>query len=307
MNQPHVHILMGTKNAGAFLSDQLASIRRQNHRDWSLWISDDSSIDSTWEGLLDFRSNTPEYDIRLLKGPNVGVAANYFYLLAQRELAGQWVAFCDQDDVWLPHKISRGVKLLKDRENSHVYSSRSFYVDAKLSGIGVSPEPMRPCHFGNSIVQNCLRGNTIICPPGVTDYLRSILYTTANAEIPFHDWWMYQALTGAGFSVIHDRKPSILYRQHNANVMGAPVSHLKHRLVHIAKGEFANWVDSNASAMLRLSSVLDAPARGKLLRFLDWRMTCNTRRRPTLNSMGIYRQTYVGDIALNLFARCGWL
>jgi len=307
MKEPHVHILMGTKNAGVFLAEQLASIRRQEHRGWSLWISDDTSTDSTWEGLLDFQSNTPDYDIRLLKGPNTGVAGNYFYLLGQKELAGQWVAFCDQDDVWMPHKISRAVELLKHRENSDVYSSRSFYVDARMSGLGVSPNFMRPCNFGNAIVQNCLRGNTIVCPPGVTDYLRSILFTSASAEIPFHDWWLYQAITGAGFGVIHDEKPSIFYRQHDANVMGAPVGHLRHRLTRIVDGTFANWIDANASAMLRLSPVLDAGAREKLLRFHEWRTRCNTRGRPPLNSMGIYRQSYSGNIALSLLARCGRL
>ena len=50
MTEPHVHILMGTKNGGMFLADQLASIRGQSHQDWSLWASDDGSTDGTWGG-----------------------------------------------------------------------------------------------------------------------------------------------------------------------------------------------------------------------------------------------------------------
>jgi len=46
---------------------------------------------------------------------------------------------------------------------------------------------MRPVIFGMPIVSElAFRGNTMSCSPGVTDYLRSILFTSASAEIPFH-------------------------------------------------------------------------------------------------------------------------
>ena len=69
MTEPHVHILMGTKNGGMFLADQLASIRGQSHQDWSLWASDDGSTDGTCEALENFKAETPHHDIHLLKGP----------------------------------------------------------------------------------------------------------------------------------------------------------------------------------------------------------------------------------------------
>ena len=112
MTEPHVHILMGTKNGGMFLADQLASIRGQSHQDWSLWASDDGSTDGTCEALENFKAETPHHDIHLLKGPQSGVAANYYKLLKNQELDGRWVAFSDQDDIWLPHKLSRAVALV---------------------------------------------------------------------------------------------------------------------------------------------------------------------------------------------------
>ena len=86
MAEPHVHILMGTKNGGMFLADQLASIRGQSHQDWSLWVSDDGSTDGTWEALENFKAETPHHDIHLLKGPQKGVAANYYKLLKNQRL-----------------------------------------------------------------------------------------------------------------------------------------------------------------------------------------------------------------------------
>jgi len=303
MAEPHVHILMGTKNGGMFLADQLASIRGQSHQDWSLWASDDGSTDGTWEALENFKAETPHHDIHLLKGPQRGVAANYYKLLKNHELDGKWVAFSDQDDVWLPHKLSRAVALVGRLGGRCVYSSRSYYVDQTGGRLGTSPMLNRPYRFGNAIVQNVLRGNTIVIPPIVTNYLRSILSTTDVAETPFHDWWMYQAITGAGFGILHDQKPGVLYRQHGENLVGAPVRHLRRRARCMADGTLVNWIDANAAAMYRIAPVLTAAAREQLLRFLDWRSQSHTKGRAALTSLGIYRQTQAGDLALRALAQ----
>ncbi|MFU1607720.1 hypothetical protein ACM25O_15295 [Sulfitobacter pontiacus] len=161
----------------------------------------------------------------------------------------------------------------------------------------------RPYRFGNAIVQNVLRGNTIVIPPIVTNYLRSILSTTDVAETPFHDWWMYQAITGAGFGILHDQKPGVLYRQHGENLVGAPVRHLRRRARCMADGTLVNWIDANAAAMYRIAPVLTAAAREQLLRFLDWRSQSHTKGRAVLTSLGIYRQTQAGDLALRALAQ----
>jgi glycosyltransferase involved in cell wall biosynthesis len=303
MCEPQIHILMGTKNAGGFLSEQLDSFRGQTHRNWSLWASDDGSTDATWAKLIAFKENTPDHDIHLLKGPQRGVAENYFSMLRNNDLAGQWVALSDQDDVWLPQKLFRAVARLRYHEEISVYSCRSRYVDENMSPLGASQMLGRPCRFGNAIVQNVLRGNTIVIPPIVTDYLRSILHTTESAEIPFHDWWIYQAITAAGFDVIHDEQPGILYRQHDGNLLGSPGRHIGRRVACLTDGTFVKWVDANAAGMYRLVPVMTATARDQLLRFLDWRTQGNTGDRAALTSLDIYRQTHAGDLALHVLAR----
>ena len=71
----------------------------------------------------------------------------------------------------------------------------------------------------------------------------------------------------------------------------------------MADGTLVNWIDANAAAMYRIAPVLTATAREQLLRFLDWRSQSHTKGRAALTSLGIYRQTRAGDLALRALAQ----
>ena len=108
---PHVHVLMATWNGAAHLEEQLRSFEAQTHRDWSLWVSDDGSTDATGRILADHAAAHPGR-VHLFEGPRRGSAANFLSLLAQPDLPPGVVALADQDDVWLPHRLERGLEWL---------------------------------------------------------------------------------------------------------------------------------------------------------------------------------------------------
>ena len=108
-SSPPVRILLATWNGAAHLSEQLDSYLAQDHGNWALWVSDDGSDDGTWEILEDFRAAHPDREIRLLRGPGQGAAANFLSLLTHPELPPGPVALSDQDDVWKPCRLSRGL------------------------------------------------------------------------------------------------------------------------------------------------------------------------------------------------------
>ncbi|WP_257884317.1 glycosyltransferase [Sulfitobacter sp. CW3] len=307
MSLPHIHILLCTKNGGPYIEAQLKSILAQTHQDWTLWISDDGSTDQTLPSVNRFIAAHSDRDIRVVTGPGKGCAQNFMTLLARPELTRAWIVFADQDDVWMPHKLTRAVDMIWRGTGAQIYASRSIYTDAALNPIGMSPDYQRPFEFGNALVQNVLRGNTLVMPPDVTEFLVSTLPFALNAGVPFHDWWVYQTATGAGFDVIHDAKPGLFYRQHDNNLLGSSRTHAGHRAAILLRRVFAEWIDRNVRVLSDLSPVLTRQSRRVLFDFIDWRAQPASDWRATPQSIGIYRQSLSGDIALRILARLGKL
>jgi glycosyltransferase involved in cell wall biosynthesis len=307
MKLPHVHILLCTKNGGPHIMAQLQSILGQTHAEWTLWISDDGSTDQTLLCISRFIGANPDRDIQLVQGPRQGCAQNFMTLLSRPELDRSWVAFCDQDDVWMPHKLERAVNMVWRGTGAQIYASRSVYTDANMNVLGASPAFRRPFEFGNALVQNVLRGNTLVMPPDVTDFLRGTLPFALNAGVPFHDWWVYQIVTGAGFDVIHDVKPGLFYRQHDGNLLGSNYMHAGRRAAVLLRRVFADWIDRNVNVMHDLSPVLTRKSRRVLFDFMDWRAKPEFGWRAPPQSIGVYRQSQGGDLALGVLARLGML
>jgi|GEM_PF-178198 len=301
---PHIHILMCTKDGEAWLADQLSSILTQSHSDWSLWISDDGSRDATLGIISAFISGNPERDIRLFRGPQRGCAQNFLSLLARPELTSPWVAFADQDDIWMPHKLQRSIEMIRRGTGAQIYASRCVYINAKGNTGGVSPQYHRPYGFGNALVQNILRGNTLVMPPVISGYLQSVFSLTREFDLPFHDWCIYLAVTGAGFDIIHDEKPGLFYRQHSNNLLGACRSNALRRARLIYKHQFSDWLDRNIYFLTIISPFITQSNQSLLNRFIELRKNEDVcfLRRP--QSLGIHRQTLAGDFILQAMSWC---
>lgn len=325
---PKVHILLCTLNGAAFLPDQVQSFVTQTHADWALWVSDDGSRDDSRAVLDRFARAHPGRDIRVLAGPGQGAAANFLTLLAHPDLpAGATVAFADQDDVWLPHKLTQALTGL-DRIVTHpgqpaVYASRTILTDARLQPRGLSPYHRRPPGFGNALVQNVLGGNSIVLNPAAVDLLQrtvpqALQGAGSGQGVPFHDWWVYLVLTGAGGAVLNDLRPGLMYRQHGANVLGTNggLRGGLDRLGQISGGTYAGWIGRNIAALQAVAGGLGPDVLGPALLTPDHRalLAAFAARRATgrltgaaLRDLGIYRQTAGGDRLLRLLARIGRL
>ncbi len=335
---PRVHILMCTLNGAAYLPAQLDSFVQQDHQDWVLWVSDDGSQDATREVLTRFALAHPGRDVRIVTGPGQGVAANFLSLLADPALPpGAVVAFADQDDVWLPHKLTHALRGLDRITTSPgqpaVYASRTLLTDARLQVRGISPYHRRPPGFGNALVQNVLGGNSIVLNPAAVALLRRTVplalqgtghkagtvplaltgVGTEQGGVPFHDWWVYLVLTGAGGAVLNDLRPGLLYRQHRANVLGTSGGMRAGlaRLGQIGGGTYADWIGRNLVALQAVADGLSPDVLPPDHRaMLDGFVALRTARQLTgaaLRDLGIYRQTTGGDRMLRLLARVGRL
>lgn len=100
----HVSVIIPAYNAAAFIVETVNSALNQTHRDLEIIVVDDGSKDGTLAALEQFGSR-----IRVHQQPNGGVARarNTGVGLA----TGEWIAFLDADDLWLPEKIERQLAL----------------------------------------------------------------------------------------------------------------------------------------------------------------------------------------------------
>jgi len=292
-----VEILMATKDGAGFLPAQLASIAAQRGVAWRIVTGDDGSRDGTRGILAAFAGRTGR--LRCFEGPGQGAAANFQGLLAGPPVAGL-TALADQDDIWRDDRLARAAEMLGpwDHPEPRLYASRTMLVDARGRSLGPSPRLRRAPGFRNALVQNVLAGNTMVMNAAARDLLRRA--APAANGVPFHDWWVYALLTGAGARVIFDDRPGLFYRQHAHNVVGAHhgLRASLARLGAVANGRYGDWLRRNAMALSRAAPLLRPGARDDLARFTRVFAASPRARLVALAGSGARRQGRAGTLCV---------
>lgn len=306
---PEVTILMGVYNGGAFLEPQLESLRGQSHANWRLIASDDGSTDDSQRVLDRFAQSCRAGQVVRVQGPGQGFARNYLSLLRNLPDAPGWVAFADQDDVWLDHKLKTGVTALAALgEGPALHCGRRLVVAGDLSQPRISPAFPKPPSFRNALVQNIASGNTILVNPAAAALLVAAARKTET--VVAHDWWAYQLITGCGGAVLHDDRALILYRQHVENVIGAndgAMARLR-RIAMMLRGDFRDWNGINLAALAAAKAALTPEASDLAQGMRQMRDARGALRRVRmLRELGLYRQTWPAHLALYLAAILGKL
>ena len=294
----HVKILMALYNGAAWLPDQLYSLLRQTHADWSLSVGDDGSTDDGAEIIDCFARSNPEREIALLKGPGRGFAPNFLTLIREAEADTPFVAFADQDDSWLPEKLERGLARLA--EVSHdvpaLYCGPTWICSRRLHPLRLSKRFRHAPSFQNAMVQSIGGGNTMILNNAA---FRLVKQSVQNVEdVASHDWWAYQVVSGAGGRIIYDQKPMVLYRQHDANVIGAGegLGALLRRFLLVITGKFQGWNEVNLRALQNAPIELSKDNKNIMRTFETARRASLFTRLSLLSKSGVYHQTQLGNL-----------
>ncbi len=298
-----VVIFLCTYNGARFLAKQLDSIAAQTHQDWVVWASDDGSTDATLDILAAYRATWPAGRLVINKGPGKGFVAHFLALACRADLTAGLYAYADQDDIWEKDKLARAVAwlLTQSEEIPALYCTRTRTIDADNNETGFSPMFSRPPGFSNALIQNIGGGNTM-----VYNHAARLLLMKAGEPVNVisHDWWSYMIVAGAGGSVRYDPYPSVRYRQHGANLIGANAS-WRARLGRLAmawRGRFRGWNDAHINMLRALDGVLTTESRMVLEKFAKSRELGLLPRLVGLRQSGIHRQTRLGNLTLVLAA-----
>lgn len=221
----NIAILLATYNSEPFIREQIDSLLNQTYQDWVLYIRDDCSTDSTPVILKDYEDKYPD-KIIVLDNQNKSLKAylNFIDLLKRVDL--KYYMFCDHDDVWLPKKIELSIKRMQEIEKLNsgkpiIVHTDMKVVDQNLNVICNSfwkySNLLPDCScFEDIVLCNSANGCTMLFNSKVRDVA---LLNVDNATM--HDILLNQSVTACNgiISAIHE--PTVLYRQHFDNVVGA--------------------------------------------------------------------------------------
>ena len=288
-------------NGAPWLYTQLDSFRAQDHADWRLIVSDDGSQDDSVERLRDWAAHHPRFRVELRHGPRRGPAENFLSMLANLgDRTGDHVALADQDDFWLPGKLSRALQKLRviPVDLPALYCGATLICDKDLHPLRRSRIPRREPSFANALVQNIAGGNTMMLNPAAAQLVGNA--AKEPRQIVLHDWWLYQMVTGAGGIVVFDPEPQVHYRQHDRNQVGSNdrLADSARRVKRLMTGQHRNWMDVNLTALQRSVHRL-APENRFLLEGLARARTLPTwKRTAAVRELGLYCQTHRGNMGL---------
>jgi glycosyltransferase involved in cell wall biosynthesis len=297
-----VAILLCTMNGARFLPDQLASFEGQDFTNWRLFASDDGSEDGTMALLEEFQKKHGAHRVSIRRGPRRGYVANFLSLICDPALNSDYYALSDQDDIWMAHKLSRARSFLiaAPADLPSLYCSRVRLIDAKGIGIGLARLFRKAPHFQHALVQNIAGGHTMV----FNEKARSVLMKAGpDVDAAVHDWWIYQAITAVGGSVMYDPVPTVDYRLHAGNQIGGKYGRVRHS--QILLNRFKHWNDLNTRALERIQSSM--PEENKKV----FDLFCRSRRSHLLPRMywflrsGIYREPMLDNLPLMLAALLG--
>lgn len=296
-----VAILVCTFNGERFLVQQLESIARQSYSHWTVVVSDDGSTDSTLELLREYSERWGADKMIVRSGPGRGFASNFMSITCDQSIDSDFYAWADQDDIWQENKLELALQHLQGMHSDGpaLYCGRTALIDESGASIGLSPLFDRPIGFANALVQSIGGGNTMVFNRAARELF---LQTGPELEIVSHDWWAYLLVSGAGGQVFYDFSPSILYRQHDSNLIGSKqgLGAQVERLRMLFKGRFRNWNEKNIAALDSIRSRLNEENRMKLDLFKRARSSRGLARLIWLRRSGVYRQTLCGNLGLVL-------
>lgn len=219
-----IAILMATYNGEKYICQQIDSILSQTCKDWELYIHDDGSTDNTIAAVESYVEKYPD-KIHLIDGKSTGGAKyNFFYMFGQVE--APYYMTCDQDDVWLEKKIELTYDKMLTIEDKADISCLVYtelrVVDSELNTIAdtMSGYQSLDCHkrtINQFILQNSVTGCTMMVNRALRD---KMLRITDIDNTIMHDWWAALVAAQFGKTAFID-EPTILYRQHRDNSLGA--------------------------------------------------------------------------------------
>ena len=205
MSNPLVSIALCSYNGEKYLREQLDSLLRQSYNNIEIICLDDDSSDGTYTILEEYHKRFEH--IRIFKNErNLGYRKNFEKAVSL--CSGEFIALCDQDDIWHRDKIDILVRHIG--KNQLIYHDSEFICE---DGTSMNMAVSDVCNFyrGNDcrhfLLENCVSGHACMFRKSLVPFL------VPFPENVHHDWWLAYIACNHG-SIDYVNRRLVKYRQH---------------------------------------------------------------------------------------------
>ena len=214
-SEPLISIIMPAFNAARYIEEAILSAQSQTYRYWELIVIDDGSTDSTAVTVKNFQATDDRITYYYQNNMGLGYARNAGISRAQ----GEWIAFLDSDDVWLPDKLQRQTRAINSTEADIIFSNGFYWRNEEPV---VKPYDTATGYFtGEQLYTTLITHNYI---PVVSACIRRALAGKIGMQDTHplargcEDWdyWLRACHVNARFYGLSERL--FKYRQHDSNM-----------------------------------------------------------------------------------------
>lgn len=279
-----VSIALCTYNGERFLQEQLDSIAAQIRLPDEVVVGDDGSTDSTLAILERWKAEMP-FQVKILRNPeNLGYSRNFENVV--KHTSGDILFFCDQDDVWWPHKIKKVLEIFEQNPDTGVVFHNHQVIDADGNDLGLDELKIR-------WISNITLSLRFFCPvdkehPIVSGCCCAVRTKLLHQMIPFftaHDLTVY-ALGRALSHVVTLPEALMNFRYHSKNISLFHTVHEQkkynqqflHDSYKLDVPRFWGYYQDIQYFQQRVQAAPDSPTRRKMRRFLRFTISHLTNR-----------------------------
>jgi glycosyltransferase involved in cell wall biosynthesis len=206
--EPLVSIALCTYNGERFLKQQLDSLVSQSYPNLEIIAVDDRSTDLTLSILNEYK--TRYHFLKVFQNErNLGFRENFEKALSYT--TGDFIALCDQDDIWHVDKVKIQVENIGD---NILFYHDSAFIDEHGHSLGKNLSDVMYLYRGNQchhfLLENCLSGHTCF-------FKRSLLqHILPLPPHLYHDKWIGFVATSLG-NIDYSAEALVNYRQHTSS------------------------------------------------------------------------------------------
>jgi rhamnosyltransferase len=231
---PRVAVLMAAYNGEKHIREQIDSILAQEQVEVYLYIRDDRSSDGTIAVISEYTAKYHNIVLLPHMPQQLRATKNFYSIVRDIDLQEiDYMAYSDQDDVWLPGKLAAAAQAIMNHKvdcyasnlvmgnaNAETISGKS--VPARLLGYFMNRKSNRQTEFDHYF-EAASAGCTLVLTKEVALYFQQRIRRIYD-ELPSdasHDWSTYAITRLKGFRWYIDSESYIIYRQHAENAYGA--------------------------------------------------------------------------------------
>lgn len=209
---PKVSVIIPTYNAGQYIKDAIKSALNQTYKNIEIIVVDDGSIDDTGEVVKN-------YEIKYLRKANGGPASARN--VGIKEARGEYIAFLDADDLWLPEKLQEQIDFAANNKSMGLVHSDVItkYSNGETKIKRKGKDNYCRNEFYNLFMGNFITNSSVLAPKRHFEVFGSFDESPDLIANEDYDMWLRIA---SKHDIAYINKPLVVYRIHDQGISRDP-------------------------------------------------------------------------------------